>query len=143
MATFRIRLLDNERRTLEEKFIKAIRNYEAIEIASRIAANSNCSSFEIWRGDRRICDAPAERIHSGALKVDAWRKPALAYTRKIADLGRSIDRTMAEIMRLRVAIAEERPKAAEGAARIEALQRKLQRLKEEKLHLGIRRQFDA
>jgi len=56
MAIYRIRLLTRDGRVLTKHDVKAIRNYEAVEIATRLRDSStgNCAGYEVWRGDRMI-----------------------------------------------------------------------------------------
>ena len=56
MAEYRVRLLDGDGRVVEERVIKAIRNYDASEMAARLAkaAGVKCSHYEVWLRKRRI-----------------------------------------------------------------------------------------
>jgi hypothetical protein len=55
VALFKVRLLRRDRQTVNEKNFKAIRNYEALEMAEHLAAIDNrCTGYELWRGERQI-----------------------------------------------------------------------------------------
>jgi uncharacterized membrane protein YjjP (DUF1212 family) len=64
---------------------------------------------------------------------------AVAFTRKIAALDDTINETMAEIMRIRIAVAEGKIDAATVQNRLDELVSRLQRSKADKLSLAIRR----
>lgn len=55
MALFKVRLLGPDGKAVNERFFKAIRNYEALEMAEHLAAiNNQCTGYELWRGHRQI-----------------------------------------------------------------------------------------
>jgi hypothetical protein len=54
MAEYRVCLKARDGRTIAERSVKAIRNYEAVEIAKGLADARNGVGYEVWRGDRKI-----------------------------------------------------------------------------------------
>jgi hypothetical protein len=56
MTAYNLYLLSADGRTIGKKVFKAVRNYEAIEIAAGLveAAAERCTGYEVWRGERKI-----------------------------------------------------------------------------------------
>jgi hypothetical protein len=75
MATYKVRLLGEGGRILEEKTITALRNYEAVQAAETLgrAATRQCTGVEIWRYDRCIArrEFPPRKMTATTLNPDA------------------------------------------------------------------------
>jgi hypothetical protein len=56
VALFSIHLLDRDGRVMEIRNVRAIRNYEAVDLAAQLcrAAAKDCAAYEVWRDGRRI-----------------------------------------------------------------------------------------
>ena len=62
MAKYKMHLLSHDGRIVGEKAFNAVRNYEAVEIAERLAQEAaGCSAYELWRGDRKVARRAAPR----------------------------------------------------------------------------------
>jgi hypothetical protein len=56
VALFSIHLLTRDGRIIEKRKVRAIRNYEAVDIAAELcrAAPKDCAGYEVWRDGRKI-----------------------------------------------------------------------------------------
>ena len=77
MAVFRVCFLSSAGEVIGEKVFSAPRNFEAVQVATRMADGARCAGFEVWNTHRKIArrlrDLPKQREPQPGRIVKATR----------------------------------------------------------------------
>jgi hypothetical protein len=74
LGKYRICFLSQAGEVFGEKVLYAVRNYEALELAGRLADAAQYAGFELWNRHRRI----ARQLRNGAGKRKIQSRPSSA-----------------------------------------------------------------
>jgi len=74
MGMYRVCFLSQTGEVFREKVLYAVRNYEALELAARLADSAQYAGFELWNRHRKI----ARKLRNGAEKHKTQSRPSSA-----------------------------------------------------------------